>query len=402
MSRTAALAGLAALAVLVWPSSAPAEGRVELLDGIRVVTLTGRPYELGWQHGALLREEVRGAVGQVLGSVRRYLKVPILRSWLGSWWLDRAWRPAWRHIPKAYLEELRGLAEGSGVPYLELLRMHAVPDRTYACANFAAWGRATGGGRLIHARNLDWNIDVGLQRYAVVFVVRPEDGRAFVSAGWAGFIGVLTGVNEDRVSIGQIGAETVERTYDGVPMAFLMRRVLEQAGTLEEAVRILEESPRTVGVNYIVADAKEPGAVAVETTARHCRVFEADDPAEHEVAYARPLADAVVRADTAMDPEIRDRQLASKGDPGRPGFEPPAGSAYETRYLGQVRGIRDAAGALDVAGALAIAQAVAPESNIQSTIIAWPEFWVANADGRVRAAHTDYHRLDLPSLFEED
>src|SRR3989338_5777981 len=99
-------------------------------DGLQVIHLSGSPYELGYQHGAILREDVRDSVRHVLDYFRRYLKVPLVRSWLAA-------RP---FVPPDYLEELKGLADGAGVTLRDLYRLHAIPDRTYACANFAAWG----------------------------------------------------------------------------------------------------------------------------------------------------------------------------------------------------------------------------------------------------------------------
>lgn len=372
---------------------------VEEIDGLRVVRLSGSPYELGKQHGELLRDEVRTAVAQVLGYFRGYLKVPGIRTWAANWWLEHAWKQARPFISQDDLEELRGLADGSGVSLDDLYRLHAVPDRTYSCSSFAAWGQATAGGRLIHVRNLDWSIKAGIQRFPVVFVVRPRGKHAFVNIGWAGFIGVLTGVNDAQISIGQIGAETEDDSFRGEPMVFLMRRVLETAETLDAAATLVRQATRTIGANYVFADADARRAIALETTHRYVRVFEADDPAEHRVPYARPIVDAVLRADTAVDPVIRDRQLASDGDPRHPGLEQPGGSAYDTRYLGQAAGLSASFGTLDAERAKRIAQAVAPGSNIQSVVFAWPDIWIANAQGTMPAARTPYHHLDLAQLL---
>lgn len=394
------LVALAVVSAAGAPTPAAAEaGRVRVLDGVRVVELSGSPYELGLQHGAALREEVRASVSQVLGYFRSYLKLPLLGPWLINGWLESAWRQANPYVPPEIREELRGLSDASGVPLRELKRLHAVPDRTYSCASFAAWGRATADGRLIHLRNLDWNINAGIQRYAVVFLVRPADGHAFLNLGWAGFVGALTGVNDAQVSVGQIGAETTDATFRGEPMAFIMRRVLQEADDVEEAAALVQQARRTVGVNYVFADAKIPHALVVESTRRAVRVFAADDPAEHRVLYARPMADAVLRADAAVDPDIRQRQLASGGRPDLPGLESPTGSAYEVRYLGQAAGVQAHYGRLDAESTLAIAKAVAPDSNVQSVVFAWPDLWVANAEGAIPAARRPYHRLNAAALL---
>ena len=368
-------------------------------DGPRIIHLSGTPYELGRQHGEQLREEVRASVTRILGYFRRYLRIPVLGGWAVNWWLDAAWRQSAPFLPPDAQEELRGLADGSGVPLRELWRLHAIPDRTYSCSNLAAWGRATAGGRLIHVRNLDWNIDAGIQRFAVVFVVRPNGKHAFINVGWAGFIGVLTGVNDEQLSIGQIGAETVDVTFRGEPMAFVMRQVLEGADDVDGAAAFIRQAQRTVGVNYVIADANAKWAVVLETTHRYARRFEANDPTEHGVRYARPMADAVFRADTAMDPVIRDRQIASDGDPRRPGLEKPGGSAYDIRYLGQAAGLQAHYGALNPESAQAIARAVAPDSNVQSVVFAWPDLWVANAQDDTPAARTTYYHFNLEQLF---
>ena len=184
---------VAAICCLAAPLAPPAFASVEQQDGLRIVHLSGTAYELGRQHGEALRDEVRASLHRVLGYFRGYVKIPFVGTWLANWWLDSPWKAAQPFLSADRLDELRGLAEGAGVPLWDVYRLHAVPDRTYSCANFAAWGRATAGGRLIHMRNLDWNVNAGIQDYPVVFVVRPKGKHAFVNVAWAGFLGVLTG-----------------------------------------------------------------------------------------------------------------------------------------------------------------------------------------------------------------
>lgn len=404
---------LIGVTLLVWflPCAGIADDAVRVVDqgrrwsheGLPIVVLRGSPYELGYQHGVLLREEVRAAVRDTLRFARHYLRVPLLGSWTADLILDAVFRLERRWIPEDYLIELQGLADGAEVPLRDLQRVHAIPDLTSSgCSSFVARGAATADGRLYHSRNLDWNIEAGIQRHAVLFVVHPDDDaqRSFVSVGYAGFIGVLTGINTRGISVAQIGAKTADRTLRGLPMPFLLRLVLERADTLDTAADIVRSATRTVGYNYVIADAPRQDAVALETTRTYCAVFPMNDPREAEARYAITMPETLFRADTALDPTVRERQWASKGNPRKPGLEPPGGSAYDVRYRGQGERLRAAWGQLDVDGALAIMRAVAPPSNVQSVLFAWPNLWVANAHELAPAATQPYHHFNVHELLE--
>jgi len=367
---------------------------------LTVVVLEGAPYAMGRRHGEMEAGAISACVTELMGYFQAKVPLPIGRRWVMHCVLDTLWLMMRPHVPSRYLDEIRGVADGSGVPLRQLERLHALIEISATCSSFAVFGRATPDGRLIHGRNLEWNIRAGAQRYIRLFVHRPEGRHAFVSVGFTGFIGTLSGINERGVSIGQIGALSADQSFRGTPMPMLLRRVLEESGTLEEAVRIMELGPRTRGFNYVFGSSSERRAVVLETTHEHCVTFNDEEERASVVSYAIPLEDAVVRADTALDPMVRDRQWASRGRPRQPGLEPPDGSgAYEKRYKVQAELIRQHHGAIDVPTAIEIARAAAQRSSIQSVIYADPELWVATARGTARAADRMYHRYDLRELF---
>lgn len=375
-------------------------GRVEPSGSLPVVYLSGSPYEMGYQHGAFFRKEVRASVANAIAFVDRHGKVPWVGRWIARQMLDRTWRQMKPYIPPRYLQELQGLSDGAGIPLKTLERLHALPELTATtCASFAAFGKATDGGGLIQIRNLDWAIQSDVQKHAALFVHQPASGRPFINVGWFGFIGVISGINEEGISVAEIGAETVDVSFKGIPMPFLLRWILEEGRDLKKAVEIVQTSPRTVGYNYLFADAKAKQAVALETTHRHCAVFwgtESVQSPEHLV-----VPDALFRSDLAFDPQIRDLQLACRGDPKRPGLESPKGSsAYEVRYRKQGELLLRFHRQINAETAMAIARNIAPSSNMQSIVYAYPQIWVAIADGRQPAAEGRYLYLDLKELFE--
>ena len=353
-------------------------GELRWLGEIPVLRLRGSPYEMGYQHGTLLRREVRASVQNILGFADRQLKVPGLGRMVARRRMDRAWKQMRPHVPERYLEEMQGLSDGAGIPLRTLQRIHALPDLTsVTCASSAVAGPATQDGRLIQIRNLDWAIQSNVQRYAALMVYEPKGKRPFVNIGWLGFIGTLSGINRAGISVSEIGAETVDANLRGVPMPFLLRRVLEESDNLEQAAKIIESGPRTVGYNYLVADAKARSAVALETTRQHSALFRMDK-------------DCLVRSDYALDPVVRGLQTERV---------PERTSAYKVRYRGQTQLLERFYGKINPEIAMAVARAIAPSSNIQSVIYAYPQIWVAAARRRRPAAQGTYLQADLEDLF---
>jgi len=344
-----------------------------------VLKLSGSPYQMGYQHGTLLRREVRASVKNILAFADQQLKVPGLGRLVARRRLDRAWKQMQPHVAERYLEEMQGLSDGARIPLKTLQRIHALPDLTsVACASSAVAGPATQDGRLIQIRNLDWAIGSNVQRYAALIVYEPTGKRPFVSIGWLGFIGVLSGISRSGISVAQIGAETQDSNLGGLPMPFLLRRVLEESDDLKQAVKIIETGPRTVGYNYLVADAKARSAVALETTRQHSAVFWMDSQSR------------LVRADYPLDPVVRGLQVEKS---------PEKTKAYQVRYRGQAQLLEKFYGKINPEIAMAIASAIAPSSNIQSVVYAYPQLWVASAYRRRPAAWGAYLQVDLEDLF---
>jgi hypothetical protein len=214
------------------------------------------------------------------------------------------------------------------------------------------------------------------------------------------------------VSIAEITARSACRSMAGEPMVVRMRRVLQEATGLDEAVAILSERRRTLGFNFVVAAAREDRAAAVETNQARVAVFQPGDSREASGGvgpFARTVGGVVLRSSLALDGEIRDEQLALDGDPERPGLEPPRGSGYAVRYVRQADLLRASDGGVTVDRAKEIALAIAPPSNLHSVIYAYPYFHVANAtvaadDSRAardaaKAARQPYRAFDLRAWF---
>ena len=125
----------------------------------------------------------------------------------------------------------------------------------FHCSGFAIANTATKDGTLYHGRVLDYATDWGLQEHALLIVAEPDGGIPFVNVTYAGFIGSVTGMNAEHVSVGEMGGRGLG-LWSGVPMAFLVREVLEKGKDLETAISIFRDNERTCQYYYVVADGK--------------------------------------------------------------------------------------------------------------------------------------------------
>lgn len=285
-------------------------GKLYQVDSLLVCVMEGTPEEMGYQHGRLLADKIRhimeeGYMTKALwarGYTREYVEAQSARME--------------QFIPERIKAELRGLVKGMkaagyegatyenaliGVTQSEIL--HYDPGAPPNCSNFACWGQWTPDGRLLHGRNLDWNILGDAQSDAVVLVWRPKGGWPFMMVSWAGAAGSVTGMSSKGLTIGEMTSTSPDSSFDGQPLFVIMRRILDEAQDLEQATAIMKKGPRTTGWNFVVGDGKVPDARAMEVDAKRCTVFAPLDEKEGPATGHWAMEDAVRRTNHPIGEE---------------------------------------------------------------------------------------------------
>jgi hypothetical protein len=329
--------------------------------------LKGTPEEMGRQHGVLMKKNVHQLVDRILFGVGVGSSLE-----KGTWVLGEIETAQMRLTPfmdDRYLREMDSLATASGLPREEVRLANFFPE-LFHCSGFAVFGKATADGRLYHGRVLDYMRGMGLEQSAVVMVLQPDRGNAWVNIGYAGFIGSVTAMNEKHIAIGEMGGRG-QGDWDGKPMAELVREVMEKANTLDEAVEIMRKGPRTCAYYYVISDAKSNRAVGIAATADK---FETIWPGQSHPLLPHGIPDAV---------------LMSAGD----------------RYEELVRRVQASYGKLDAEGARDLMKRpVCMQSNLHCALFAPDtlDFWVANADSQNVAANTRYTHYNLADILKPE
>lgn len=230
--------------------------RLSLSNGIArvpVAVVRGTPFQMGWHLGRLMREEIATLVPATVSGFKRELQ-------MSDEALDQAWALTSGHTDPRVLQQIAGLAEGSGQPVRLLQHIHCLPLlMPYSCSSIAAWGEATEDGHLYQTRNLDWSLKAGAHEFPVLVVYLPDRGHAHVTPSFAGFLGAHCGMNARGIVLSEIGdASAKEMPYDLHAPHFTswFRSLLFDADTLGETLELFGRIPPTKAYHFVFGDGR--------------------------------------------------------------------------------------------------------------------------------------------------
>ena len=358
---------LAPSELLTKPDQSPREvanGRLIWEQGQRIALLRGTPEEIGTAHGQLLPSEAARCIESVLYS---FGTVNVIRT--GRWFrhdLEAAYARLAPHIPQRHKDETEALAVALNMDPQTVEALNVFPE-LFHCSGFAVFGSATKDGRMYHGRVLDYMTTIGLQDAATTFIIEAKDQIPFANVGYAGFIGSVSGMNAEAISLGEMGGRG-EGQWDGAPMATLMRRAMEECRTLDEVKTLWANSPRTCEYYYVFADGKSNQAVGVAATPESIEFIA---PGQGHERLGEGIPDSVVLSAGSRLEELRRRV---------------------TEKHGQI----DAE-----LGMWLMSRPVAMQSNLHNVLFVPQDrvLYVANASHKKPAAEMPYVRIDMNEML---
>lgn len=376
---------------------------LEWLGGLAVLRTSGEPHAIGAAQGRLLAPFLAPVIRASRPSIEHTVTD---EGWLGGLTHNMRLRWRWRFIDDGMTESDQRLvagmtrgaaASGVEISFDEMLRAQAVLDVGVPAPRSGEVGRHSIAhsltvvahqaqsparvwvGRTFSLAGLD---DGGDSAVPVVRITQPAGRIGFASVGWPGQVGVVTGVNAQGIAVFVDPARTkdVRPTRTARPIAMLARTVLERAKTLDEAIKLVEETPTLGSALLVIVDGASGTWVVMERTPSKAII--------ERSPKLRAFGDVLTTNALASDPE-NDRArrvlptLARVERAARLVKNPLADVAAFATVLRDQRGVDDAPRPAGHRG-------VIDDGRARHVVILDPaslELWVADpsANGRMRA-----------------
>jgi len=305
-------------------------GWVEEREGITIPHVNGKNYQMGYQHGSLLKEKISQNY-RALFSLDDENRTNYSRA------LEIWHKKMKDNISIEYKEELQGLADGSESDINDTIVFNIGLSGFLMgweeCMEMSAWGNATADGELIHFRSwdipsiaVDPKTDIPMEENQVLIVREPQGGYASVFPVLAGGIFCRGGMNEKGIVVSSEASYTPDFTYNATWFACRKLMVLDNASNASEAIAIMNSS-RNGCINFVISDGNTPEAFVCEETSNMTYVGTWDNEAESRSPFWQ-IEQVVRRKNFFIHPDLAKTQ--------RPFYSPrifPILTFFKTRHM---------------------------------------------------------------------
>jgi isopenicillin-N N-acyltransferase like protein len=237
------------------------------VSSVPVVTLSGSPYNVGFEQGRSLRRQVQRNVVAYFeffqdfgGHTSEEVRSMVARDYMPV---------VWERAPDL-AKEMQGIAAGADVEPIEIAAINArtelmfndkTPGFSECTCLFVSPDRSQDGHAWL-AQN--WDFIPSLKDNAAVLVI-DRGSRVVVTLTEAGLVGKI-GFNSLGLGVCvDLLVSAADAPRVGLPMHVLLRQLLERADDLESAMAIVATTERTSAYNCMLADASGK-AESVELT----------------------------------------------------------------------------------------------------------------------------------------
>ncbi len=220
--------------------------------GLTVVYLKGTPYEIGLAHGKLAKNEILTA-NEYFFDIYEKVSLDPQNEWL------KVSKKLEKHIPKEYIEEMRGISVGADIEYDKILFINTLSTISMKNGCFA-FAFKSAGPQIITLRQDDEDKYTDIHKEMILYIVKPEKGLGFAAILTPGWVDGETGINEMGITVSQNNIGIKQKIWDVIPITVLSRYMLQYSETIDDIEKILDEKKAYPG-RLIFASSKDNASV---------------------------------------------------------------------------------------------------------------------------------------------
>jgi isopenicillin-N N-acyltransferase-like protein len=254
---------VASISLLLIPTAWSAEifpaakfGKAELryIETIPFVFLEGSPDEIGTQHAAL----VSGPGKELLDFPRRLFVDEGMEFFYPL--AAQAGMSLLTNAPARYQQEIAAATKQAKLePQVFAVANTLLELRRMGCSTLIVEPAKSATGGPLFGRNFDFPPFGVLDRYGLVFVIKPTGKHAFASVSYPGLMGVISGMNDAGLCVATLdvyesGDGSSHFNPLGVPLTLVFRQILEECTSVDDAEALLKKTHATTQANLAVCD----------------------------------------------------------------------------------------------------------------------------------------------------
>jgi predicted choloylglycine hydrolase len=257
-------------------------------SGLYELYVEGDAFERGVINGKLTEELVVRQEDHFAEQITKLVPSKFKRNFL-KYLIGFFNRKLNKNVTEEYKEEIYGVSESAspkyqylGTNYQRILNYHAAHDIGHAvqnlalvgCTSFGTWGSMSADSTMIIGRNFDFYVGDKFAEDKIVAFFNPTKGHKFMTVTWGGFVGAVSGMNDQGISVTINAAKTALPTGSATPVSIVTREILQYAKNIQEAIAIAKSRKMFVSESFLVASAADNKAVIIEKTPDDLDVYD--------------------------------------------------------------------------------------------------------------------------------
>ncbi len=259
-------------------------------SGLYELYVEGKPFERGVANGKLTKDLVQYQEKVFNDQIREMIPskayLGVLKYFVG--WFNRNIDA---HVPEEFKEEIYGISlsashdyDNIAPSYQRILNYHAAHDIGHSlqnmslvgCTSFATWDDQSEDSTLIIGRNLDFYVGDAFAENKIIAFYNPDQGYRFMMITFGGMTGVLSGMNDQGLTVTINAAKSDIPTGAAMPVSLVAREILQYASTISEAFEIAKKREMFVAESFLIGSAKDKRAAIIEKSPHNIALYESD------------------------------------------------------------------------------------------------------------------------------